>query len=102
MAHKLYRFNQYTPKDPEYLFHCPACGFDHWFKTTKPKPTWTFDGDMQEPTVTPSILTNANRKCHLFVNRGMIEYCADSEHELAGKTVPMPDWETWEPPPLRK
>ncbi len=34
-------------------------------------------------------------RCHSFVRNGMIEYLSDSEHALAGQTVPMvplPEW----------
>ena len=31
------------------------------------------------------------QRCHLFVKNGQIEYCSDSTHSLAGKTVPMVD-----------
>jgi hypothetical protein len=30
-------------------------------------------------------------RCHSFVRAGMIEFLSDCTHELAGKTVPIPD-----------
>ena len=29
--------------------------------------------------------------CHSFVTDGQIQYCSDSTHDLAGKTVPLPE-----------
>jgi hypothetical protein len=30
--------------------------------------------------------------CHSFVTEGRIEFLSDSTHELAGQTVPIPEW----------
>lgn len=30
--------------------------------------------------------------CHSFVNNGAIQFLSDCSHELAGKTVPLPDY----------
>ena len=104
-----------------YAFRCPGCKQPHVYVTAEHTngvgPTWTFDGNMDYPNFSPSLLnrwgthydpnwgaddpdlTPADRNalsgtCHLFVRNGMIEYCADSSHELAGKTVPMIDYES--------
>jgi hypothetical protein len=77
----------------EYLFWCPGCKCTHPFEV----PRWTFDGNVEKPTFSPSLrvfYTHPQTKqqvttCHLFVKAGMIEYCGDSPHALAGKTVPM-------------
>jgi len=67
-------------------------------------PRWSFNGDVEKPTFSPSLLvydrSSGERKtgCHLFVRDGMIEYCGDCPHEFAGKTIPMEDWEGIEPP----
>jgi hypothetical protein len=54
---------------------------------------WTVSGvEEDRPTVSPSILATGQRRCHSFVRDGMIEFLADSEHELAGKTVELPDF----------
>jgi hypothetical protein len=60
---------------------------------------WTFDGNFESPTITPSLListTDKDRKehtlCHVVVTAGMLNFCADSAHELAGKVVPMEDF----------
>jgi len=81
-------------------------------------PVWEFNGDMNKPTVSPSLLVrsvecpdnpemdeNGNHVlgtdgrikgakdtvCHSFVKDGMIQFLSDCTHELAGKTVEMVD-----------
>lgn len=76
------------------MFFCPGCKCGHWFKTDGPGPCWTFDGDMDRPTVSPSILVRGAGvpeygTCHSFVRDGQIEFLNDCTHELAGKTVPL-------------
>lgn len=73
-------------------FFCPGCGHDHWFKCDGVSPTWTWNGDLIKPTVSPSIFCNPNdpqSRCHLFMKDGHLEFLGDCWHELAGKTVPM-------------
>ena len=84
-------------------FYCPGCKYDHGFHTKphknhagRPGPVWTFNGDVDKPTFSPSLLVNGStpeKRCHLFLRDGKIQYCSDSYHELAGKTVECPDWE---------
>lgn len=51
-------------------------------------PCWSWNGDMEKPTLKPSILTTGgNWKCHTFVNDGLVQFLGDCTHELAGKTV---------------
>lgn len=81
-----------TPEGAYYLLFCPACKELHAFTT----PPWTFDGNFQAPTVRNSILTRAPGKvCHLFLTAGRLEYLSDCSHELAGKTVDLPDLPEW-------
>jgi hypothetical protein len=80
-----------------FVFHCPGCGYDHGFHVgSVDRPTWEWNGSMDAPTFTPSLLCNkewpANR-CHLFVTDGKIQFQPDCFHKLAGQTVEMPDWE---------
>ena len=90
-----------------YYYHqCPACDETHQYVVGAPGQHWGFNNDFQKPSFTPSMLiaTNAPRspeeklhrvtytQCHYFVRNGMIEYCADSPHALAGKSVPLPEW----------
>jgi hypothetical protein len=103
-----------------YQFWCPGCKTPHSVQTSE--GGWGFDGNVDLPTFTPSILvqtghhipTHADnvcwctynkknpdnpapftcRVCHSFVTNGRIQFCHDSTHELAGQTVDLPDWPT--------
>jgi hypothetical protein len=75
---------------------------------------WTFNGDYEKPTFSPSVLVTSGHylsthkkgdpcwctfkkdhpdcrfvctRCHSFVKAGQIQFLADSSHALAGKTV---------------
>ena len=94
-------------------FWCPGCKSSHHVKVIddgKP-PLWSFNGDYDKPTFSPSILVNgvktihdesgdwtgewakdANGKtiptvCHSFVTDGKIQFLSDCTHDLAGQTV---------------
>lgn len=86
-----------------YVFYCPGCKEAHQFSV----PRWKFDGDVDKPTFEPSLrmfttddeddLGNKLPKpreltiCHLVLTKGNIFFCADSDHDLKGKTVPLPE-----------
>lgn len=77
-------------------------------------PRWTWDGPPERPTFRPSIRvvyehwvppfiygepppaaqTKVIETCHSFITDGKIEFLSDSTHALAGKTVPLPEWES--------
>lgn len=70
-----------------YRFHCPGCKIDHMIAISG----WTFNGDFERPTFSPSFRVVAPPpRCHLFIRDGQIQYCQDCDHELAGKTVDLP------------
>jgi hypothetical protein len=72
-----------------YLIYCPGCKSHHVFDTR-----WTFNGDFEQPTFSPSMLVNQHRpesRCHSFVTDGKIQYLSDSFHDLAGQTVELPE-----------
>lgn len=57
---------------------------------------WTWNGDIDKPTVKPSILTrggdiDGEHVCHSFVNDGMIQFLSDCSHEFANQTVELLD-----------
>lgn len=94
-------------RDTKSLMHwCPGCNEAHSIRIEGGPPVWTFDGDYEKPTFAPSILCfttyddegdplpGGQRRtlCHYFIRSGMIEFCGDSPHALAGKTVELPDW----------
>lgn len=89
-------------------FYCPACDNMHYYYTKDyehPGPKWDFNGDLENPTFSPSLLRSTNiprneaekinrveyTQCHLFVTNGQIQYCTDCPHEFAGQTIPLPD-----------
>ena len=78
-------------KDKIY-FLCPGCNQEHVIDKT-----WEFNGDLEKPTISPSILVSGYRfgegneqipfRCHSFIIDGMIRFKSDCTHDLAGKTV---------------
>jgi len=94
----------YGSKLAGYNFFCPACDKLHHYRLNRlpgddEQPIWSFDGNMERPTFTPSLLlyrikTGVDERktlCHLFVTAGEIDYCGDCPHEYAGRRVPMVD-----------
>ena len=104
-------------KELGYSFHCRGCGSFHMFYTQPHKggkykdgkwaaadgPVWTFNGDVDNPTFSPSLLIYEGRhpngdlghpRCHLFVKSGQIQYLGDCGHKLAAQTVDMEDVES--------
>lgn len=58
---------------------------------------WHWNNSMETPTFTPSLLRYAGGsrpRCHTIITSGMIQFCSDCTHALAGRTVPMVDWDT--------
>lgn len=59
---------------------------------------WDWDGNAESPTISPSLLVYGSASggnCHSFIRNGCWEFLPDSNHQLAGQTVPMvpvPDW----------
>ena len=75
-----------------YSFYCPACKSLHAFNLdTDSAPWWTFDGNLDEPSFSPS-LRYVVAGCHLYVSSGQIHYCNDCRHEFRGQVVPMVNW----------
>jgi hypothetical protein len=78
-------------------FFCPGCDCSHIFTSA-----WSFDGDLESPTISPSVLVRGVADafgdppdgtptvCHSFVRAGNIEFLTDCTHALAGQTVPLP------------
>ena len=85
-----------------YLHWCPGCNEVHFIAVERPGgPQWTFDGNAEQPTFSPSVRVTwhggygperSTKVCHYFIHAGQIEFCGDSTHALAGKTVPLPTW----------
>lgn len=72
-----------------YIIYCQGCKTYHAFDGR-----WTFNGDFEKPTFSPSMLVNKDRqesRCHSFVTDGKIQYLSDCFHDLAGQTIDLQD-----------
>lgn len=70
---------------------CPGCKCSHVFDER-----WTFNGDYDKPTFSPSMLVNGGghgMRCHSFIQNGKIMFLSDCDHELKSQTVDLPDFE---------
>lgn len=78
----------------EYEFRCPGCGYAHLVRTQGPRPCWKWDGSLDRPTISPSLLVGPGTSsvCHSFITNGNIQFLNDCWHKLAGQTVEIPDW----------
>jgi hypothetical protein len=104
------------------VYFCPGCDDVHQINSHRTGPQWTFNGNYEKPTFSPSVLYTTGHyvtgesgktcwctfearypeykgrknpkcyRCHSWVRDGMIQYLADSTHALAGRTVPVPEW----------
>lgn len=101
-----------------YMFVCPACKCAHAIASKNNSiglPAWSFNMDMEKPTVSPSIkvigrhpkgYSNGTHApmgwngeyvddiCHSFVKDGKIQFLSDCTHELAGKTLEIPEFDS--------
>lgn len=97
---KVARITNTDGTEVSYVFDCPACGIGHSFRVEGNGPKWTFNGDVDNPTFSPSLLVKWGKKsvdevlCHSFVRNGQMQFLSDCTHAMAGKTVTLPetDW----------
>lgn len=85
-------------------FICPGCASINGtglhmlpVNTTEHSPSWTWDGNLEAPTISPSIMTgrDSESQCHSFLRGGVLEFLSDCKHVLAGTNVPLPDLPQW-------
>lgn len=80
-----------------FAHYCPGCELRHYISVADPLGcNWSFDGDMDQPTFAPSIKhsqpwKDSGSTCHYFIQNGMINYCGDSTHALAGQSIAVPE-----------
>jgi hypothetical protein len=99
------------------VFWCPGCDEPHG--VTIREGSWTWNGDAERPTFSPSVLVRSGhfipdhagscwctynaehpdapapfvcRTCHSFVVDGRIQFLGDCTHTLVAQTVDLPDW----------
>ena len=102
------------------MFVCPGCATPyphldgtlhtpsglHMLPVNSPQksPSWGWDGNLEAPTLSPSILTKIHPYdemsrplgvCHSFLVAGVFQFLGDSTHEFAGQQVPLPDLPQW-------
>jgi len=101
---------------------CPVCGCLHTFddrvnseRARLRDGGWEFNGDLESPTFSPSMLMRTNYDiaafnraekegrtfpvnmprveyvCHSYVRNGRIEFLNDCTHSLKGQTVDLPE-----------
>lgn len=81
-----------------HMYWCDGCGAAHSVIIAADQKSggWTFNGDYEKPTYFPSQLSNTGKTvCHTYITDGQVKFLEDSSHELAGKTVPLPDLPDW-------
>jgi len=74
---------------------CPGCKDTHVLPWKR--GGWTFNGDTLKPTFMPSFRlyqdsVKGSGLCHFILTDGVINFCTDSTHPLAGKSVPLPEF----------
>lgn len=74
------------------VFFCPGCDSHHAVRIPPTPHAWAWNGDVERPTITPSIKVSYGdeRLCHSFVTNGEIRFLPDSTHQRAGATVDLP------------
>lgn len=108
-------------EDTRLSFWCPGCNTSHHIHHGRGLgPRWGWNGDVNKPTFTPSILVRMGHYayseprdtcwctynqahpeklspftcqiCHSFVIDGRIQFLGDCTHALAGQTVDLPNF----------
>ena len=103
-------------------FRCPGCHTNHSIPVGAAPGAWGWNGNPDAPTFTPSVLVTSGHyvaghdprgcwctynaahpeeadpdfqcgRCHSYVTDGQIRFLSDCSHELAGRTVPLPEFE---------
>jgi hypothetical protein len=92
-----------------YAHWCPGCQQMH-----RLPDSWAFNGDVNCPTFSPSFKHEGKQRvfvngqwtgawirdaggtpksfvCHYILTDGILNYCNDCTHELAGQSVPLPE-----------
>lgn len=105
---KLVRLNRKYWPHGGYGHWCPGCNSGHEINVDEPNSggaKWSFNGDMQKPTFSPSVNVRINTPdmgehyqpdiqstiCHYFLQNGKIQFLGDCTHALKGQTVDLPD-----------
>ena len=120
VSNKLRSWESPSSGDGGFTYWCQGCNSTHSIKTRGPG-SWGWNGDVERPTFTPSVLLSGVRMtekgeadwkawvdagcpkpspgsfdsaphvCHSFVTDGRVQFLTDSRHALAGQTVELAD-----------
>lgn len=75
---------------------CPGCDDLH---AVRIGPNgWTWNGDHERPTFSPSILVTGgpdDARCHSYIREGQWQFLGDCTHDKRGTTVNMITVERW-------
>jgi hypothetical protein len=109
VSRKLRNFGTAGTKYRGFAHWCPGCEEMHVIATDGKNHSgaqWTFDGNLESPTFSPSINIRTGPRptvpegrpdasqidvCHYFLKAGVIEYLGDCTHAMKGQRVPLPD-----------
>jgi hypothetical protein len=99
-------------------YWCQGCDMLHMVRVgAGVGPKWNWNGDLEKPTFTPSVLVTweqgeppattpeirekirsgeitqvkVPKICHTFITNGMVQFLGDCTHQYAGRTLPLPD-----------
>jgi hypothetical protein len=105
VAHELEKLTPFLwRRGPNYLHWCQGCKEGHVYPTARVNgPNWSFNGNVQSPSFTPSMLiyipagnygednkfVPQRTRCHYYLTDGRLAFCTDSPHEFSGQTVPL-------------
>lgn len=101
-------------------WYCAGCKTRHSIPINRTDGhNWEFNGNMDKPSVTPSVLNRWGKdadpaweepiqepneatidpdftwsgRCHIFITNGLVQFLSDCTHKLAGQTLELPELE---------
>ena len=95
VARRIVNADRSDTGEDHWWFWCPGCDELHAYTT----PRWTRTGTDDAPTFSPSLLCtygkDNNKRCHLFLRGGVLDFLGDCTHALKGQKVPLPEPPAW-------
>jgi hypothetical protein len=75
-------------------FYCHGCQQTHTLPICPYENGLAFSGTPDKPSLMPAVLiTDGTNLCHSLITDGKIRYLSDSNHQLSGKEIELPDYE---------
>ena len=117
ISSKLRNWRNETNGDEGLIYWCQGCNATHSIKTKGAAGAWGWNGDVDKPTFTPSVLCRTGHYvtgkpadqcehckdaaedghetfcgiCHTFITDGRVQFLSDCTHQYAGQTLELPD-----------